>query len=107
MKRHIITAGPGCGKTYRLMEILVDVLKTYAPEEVAFVSFTKKGVDEGKKRATDELGIDPDSMTWFRTLHSLAFRQLRLARDKVINGYDYSLLSKEMGMKFLGYTPRT
>ena len=56
-ERTIIFGAPGCGKTYYLLNLLEDLLKTYKPHEIAFVSFTRKGAYEGRNKAMERFGI--------------------------------------------------
>ena len=58
-------AGAGCGKTTALMNELQEMLKTYQPDEIAFVSFSRKASAEVRNRA-ELLGMDysPDSFPY-------------------------------------------
>lgn len=103
MKRNIIYGPPGTGKTTYLLTILEDQLKMYNPQEIAFVSFTKKGVNEGKERAMVKFNLSTKELVYFRTLHSMAFRECALTREEILGKRDYSSFSKQIGMKFLGY----
>ena len=72
---HIIFGAPGCGKTTYLMKILEKELKEHAPDKIAFVSFTKKGTYEGRSRALEKFDYKEGDLPYFRTLHSIAFRE--------------------------------
>lgn len=99
----LIFGPPGTGKTTKLLSILEEELKTYPVEEIAYVSFTKEGVNQGKVRAKESLNISYSGMKYFRTLHSIAFNELRMRRVDVIDKKMYKKFSELMGMNFTGY----
>lgn len=103
MQIHTIYGPPGTGKTTELLRILEQELETYEPEEIAYVSFTKEGSEQGKRRAIDSFGYDAERFPHFRTLHSLAFRALKLSRNDVMDKPNYKELSSRIGMRFTGY----
>ncbi|MEM4270638.1 MAG: UvrD-helicase domain-containing protein [Candidatus Pacearchaeota archaeon] len=100
----VILGAPGCGKTTYLIRLLEDLLKRYAPNEIAFVSFTKKGSYEGRNRAMDIFSqYSEEDFEYFRTIHSICFKELGLRKFEVIGKKYYKEFSKAMGMHFLGY----
>jgi superfamily I DNA/RNA helicase len=99
----MIFGAPGCGKTTHLIKLLEDILTQYDPDKVAFVSFTKKGSYEGRDRAVERFGYKEKDLPFFRTIHSLAFRDLGMSRYDMVNHRHYREFSKAMGMNFLGY----
>lgn len=76
----VLFAGAGAGKTTHLIKCVEAELKNYRPEDIAFVSFTRKGAYEGKDRLVRKLNIDADRLVFFKTLHSLAFTELGYKR---------------------------
>lgn len=94
---------PGTGKTTELLRLLEKELKEYAPEEIAYVSFTKEGTEQGKNRAIEAFNYHKERFVYFRTLHSMAFNALALKREHVIDKKDYRQFSNLIGMKFTGY----
>jgi len=103
MDLNIIYGPPGTGKTTHLLKILSKEIKNYSFNEIAYVSFTKEGSEQGKRRAIEELNISELDIPYFRTLHSIAFRELKMTRSQVIEKQDYKNFSEKMGMKFTGY----
>jgi superfamily I DNA/RNA helicase len=99
----IIFGPPGTGKTTTLLNILEKELKNYSSEQIAYVSFTKEGANQGKERAAEKFNLVKSNMPYFRTLHSIAFREAGLKRSEVINKKNYKYFSDKMGMHFTGY----
>ena len=98
-----IFGGPGCGKTTYLITLLEKLLKTCNPDEIALVSFTKKGCYEGRDRAMKKFGFGENDFPYFRTIHSLCFRAAGLNRGAMIAKKHYKDFSNALGMSFLGY----
>ena len=93
---------PGTGKTFTLMNVVSNYLEQGSePERIGFVSFSKKATEEARNRAASELNLDYKRMPYFRTLHSLAFRQLNLKIEDVMRGADYRRLEEMIGMEFI------
>jgi superfamily I DNA/RNA helicase len=81
----VYLAAAGAGKTSALMDEMAGLLKTYRPDEIAFVTFTRKGVAHGKERALQaNPQLTADDLIHFRTLHALCFRELGLKRESII-----------------------
>lgn len=95
----IIVGPPGTGKTTRLIKIAEGFFEAgYQPEEVCFVTFTRKGAHEAKSRAMTKFSFDDAQLRWWKTLHSLAFLQLGLSRSQVMGFGDYCLLCGQLGI---------
>ncbi len=98
-----IFGAPGCGKTTELMNILEKELAQHDPDKIAYVSFTKKGSYEGRDRAMELFSYKEKDLPYFRTLHSIAFREGKYSKYDLISKKDYKQFSDAMGMKFTGY----
>tara|TARA_R100000951_G_scaffold44962_1_gene38301 strand:- start:1411 stop:2931 length:1521 start_codon:yes stop_codon:yes gene_type:complete len=99
----LILGPPGCGKTYTLIERIRKAFDDgVRPEEIAFVSFTRKAIQEAVERVLDEFGMNIKQLAYFRTLHSIAFRALGLNRSSIMDNDDWSALGRNLGMSFSG-----
>ena len=96
---------PGCGKTHRLMEVLKDEINNYNTDvkKIAFVTFTKKGAEEGKSRAAELLGVTERQLPNFCTLHSFAFKRAGINKQLIMDNKKYLDFSRKIGMDFAGY----
>lgn len=96
---------PGTGKTTAGTTLARSWFDAGArPEEVAYLAFTKAAARAAcTKILSSEEEVDPDSMTdrfpLFRTIHSLAYRGLKVARPdvKVLTTSDMKKFSQQMG----------
>lgn len=85
MKKTLVLGAPGTGKTTRLISIMEQALdRGVDPSEIAFCSFTNAAADEARRRAMEKFKLDRKQLPYFRTLHSLAFRELHLAKKDVL-----------------------
>jgi len=99
----LILGPPGCGKTYRLMQIINEALsRGISPWEIGFLSFTRKAVNEARDRAAQEFGFLPKDMPYFKTLHALGFHLLGLKKEDVMSAADWRAFADELGMEING-----
>jgi hypothetical protein len=103
MKRTLILGGPGTGKTHSLLQIMEGALaRGIPPGELAFVSFTNAAVDEAREKACKRFGLTAREFPYFRTIHSLAFRELALRKDDVVDETHLAELAEITGELFTG-----
>lgn len=82
----LVLGPPGTGKTTELLRIMEKELSAGTrPDQIAFISFTRKAAYEAKERATKKFNFHENDLLWFRTLHSLVYGCLGLSRDDVFS----------------------
>lgn len=83
----LIIAGPGSGKTYTLVERIINLINVHnaAPEQLLVVTFTEKAAQELKTRISNrilELGTDFNvNEMYLGTFHSICLRILEEYRE--------------------------
>ena len=87
----IILGPPGTGKTTTLLNLVDQFIQDgIRPRQIGYFSFTKKAATEAATRAADKFGLDIENdLAFFRTLHSYAFNQLGMTKEKMMDANDY------------------
>jgi DNA helicase-2/ATP-dependent DNA helicase PcrA len=99
----VILGPPGTGKTSTLLGLIEDELERGTdPTRIGFFTFTKKAVNEGKQRAMEKFDLSQKDLPFFRTLHSLAFRQLGLSKESVMDLKDIKELNEILNLRLTG-----
>src|ERR1035441_7087809 len=102
MTNRVIYFGPpGTGKTSTLLRELETHLKAgINPERVAFLTFTRRAKREALARVDEVLGINAGELPYFRTIHSMAFRALKLKEGDVLGFEQLKSFGDGMGLTF-------
>lgn len=99
--RIIYFGPPGTGKTTTLLGHLERHLKDgVAPEQIAFLTFTRRARLEATSRVEEVLGIRARDLPYFRTIHSMAFRALGLKDGDVMGRKQLAAFGEGMGVTF-------
>ena len=106
MHRKIVIGPPGTGKTTFLKNKVDKIIKEgkATPKEIGYFSFTVKAAEEIRNRVTDEAWSEAElkkMFPYFCTLHSLAYKCLRLEAHEIMDELDYEELSDQTGRKFV------
>ncbi len=105
MKTTILLGPPGTGKTTSLINLLSEYLERgIKPSRIGFLSFTKQATEEAKGRAMARFGFKSEDLPYFRTLHSLSFRELGMRPSQVMGREHYKKLGKALGIEIGGYS---
>lgn len=100
----IVLGPPGTGKTTFLLKLVEEALaRGVRPDEIGYFGFTRRSADEAKHRAIALTGYTEDDLPYFRTLHSMAFRELGMNKSQVMQRQHYKELSDSLGLPFNGY----
>ena len=96
----IILGPPGTGKTTTLLNLVDEFIQDgVRPKQIGYFSFTKKAATEAATRAADKFGLDIENdLAFFRTLHSYAFNQLGMTREKMMGTEDYKEFGEKCGI---------
>ena len=94
---------PGTGKTTTLLNLVDQALADEVPpNQIAFLSFTKKAATEARDRAAKRFNLDAEQdLVYFRTLHSLSYRLLGLRKDQQMEISHFHELSKHLGIELV------
>ena len=78
---------PGTGKTQKAIKFVEEELgRGIYPQEISFVSFTRAAAYNARDRTIEAFPeYSPDDFLYFRTIHSICFRELNLSPENIFN----------------------
>jgi len=96
----VYLAPAGGGKTFELIIEVIKALQIYRPDEVAFVTFTRNGVQKGIERILEALPrLSSSDLYYFKTFHSLFFNLLGYTPEAILTRKDIEAFNKALGFK--------
>lgn len=99
----LLLGPPGTGKTTRLLSKVEEFLEQgYRPEEIAFVSFTKKAVAEAVERASKKFDLPARRFELFQTVHAYCFRKLGCTKLNLLGKQNYLEIGAILGYDMTG-----
>jgi len=100
---NIVVGPPGTGKTtFLLNEVEKFLEKGTSPGRIAYLAFTRKAAREALERATTKFILDSQDLPYFRTIHSLCYRQLNLKKSDVLSQSDLKEFGEIIGERITG-----
>lgn len=87
----LIIGAAGVGKTTRLLQTMERAMDAGGldPREIGFVSFTRAARREAAERAASRFDLKPSDLEqygWFRTIHSICYKQLAVGDELLSPG---------------------
>lgn len=100
----LVFGPPGTGKTTYLIQRVEDALnRGTSPDRIGYVSFTVKATEHARNQACAKFNLSPSALPWFRTLHSLAYRQTGVQRAQVMSPRHLREFGTMIGVEIDGY----
>ena len=99
---------PGTGKTTTLLDLLEQTMDAgTSPDRIAYMTFTVKARSEAVERAMKRFSLKEDQLPYFRTLHSIAYRELGISGPMMIRYAELKEFSELIGMEMTGPSRQT
>lgn len=101
MRRILIYGPPGTGKTTRLLELMEQhIAAGVDPRRIAFLTFTRRARAEALERVGKQFALGKRELPYFRTIHSVAYKELHLKDGDLMTEESLAEFGKLMGCEF-------
>ena len=99
--RYKVVGPPGTGKTRRLLNEVHKYVKNGTPHaRIGYFAFTRKAAGEARDRfLAKNLDLTKKDIKYFQTLHSLAFNNLGLKEENVMQEGNYQAIGEPCGIQ--------
>lgn len=99
--RYKVVGPPGTGKTRKLLNQVEKYLKKGVPlNRIGYFAFTRRAAEEARDRFLKQKpNLEKKDIEYFRTLHSLAFNNLGLKEENVMNELNYKTIGETCGIQ--------
>tara|TARA_R110000772_G_scaffold126016_1_gene232880 strand:+ start:17 stop:1453 length:1437 start_codon:yes stop_codon:yes gene_type:complete len=99
--RYKVVGPPGTGKTRRLLNEVQKYVDNGVPlTKIGYFAFTRKAAGEARDRyLAKNKDLTKKDIKYFQTLHSLAFNQLGLKEENVMQEENYKLIGETCGIQ--------
>ena len=101
MARYKVIGPPGTGKTRRLLNEVHKYVQQGTPlDQIGYFAFTRKAAGEARDRFLDKNeNLTKKDIKYFQTLHSLAFNNLGLKEENVMQEGNYLSIGETCGIQ--------
>jgi superfamily I DNA/RNA helicase len=99
--RYKVVGPPGTGKTRRLLNEVHKYVQNGTPHDrIGYFAFTRKAAGEARDRfLAKNLDLTKKDIKYFQTLHSLAFNNLGLKEENVMQEGNYKAIGETSGIQ--------